>query len=243
MRKNDGILRILLAGPDVLFREGLRDILDSEEDFRVVGEAADLMAVPEAAQRCNPDLFLMDLEWTDSTGRVLQRLSDQSHGVTIIQLTDELHPVRALEALHRGAHAVFPKDSSVKSLIRCIRAVADGGYCVGADVFPTLGLALESVGHIGVQKSMPGFGLTGRELEIIASVVAGRTNREISQIHRISEDTVKHHLSNIFDKVGVYNRLELALFTLHHGLVSKTMLMARGEPRQAVSEQETPAAG
>ena len=238
MRKKDGILHILLVGPNSLFREGLREILDSEEDFRVIGEAADILAVPETARLCNPDILLMDLEWTESTAKLMQRISVQLPDATFIQLADELQPVRALEALHRGVRAVLPKDSSIQSLNRCIRAVADGRYCVGTDVFPNVRLALESVGHIGAQRSGPGFGLTGRELEIIASVVAGRTNKEISQIHGISEDTVKHHLSNIFDKVGVYNRLELALFTLHHGLVSKAMLLARGAPRQALSDRE-----
>ncbi len=242
MKRKDGILHIFIVSTDVIFREGLRELLDAEEDFKVVGEASQLAKCSELAPQTMPDAFLLDLD-PGEVGKWLETAPDQFRDTTVILLVNQPQPRTMVEALDSGIRGIFPKDSPVGVLNKCLRTAAHGGYWIGNEAFPTRRLALNSVGHVVWPDVLPGFRLTRRELEIIASVVSGRTNREISEAHHISEDTVKHHLSNIFDKVGVFNRLELALFVVHHGLIGKAMLMARGESRPREPGQESPAAG
>jgi DNA-binding NarL/FixJ family response regulator len=242
MKRKDAIIRVLIASADVIFREGLRELLDAESDFSVVGEAGDLAACLALAGPGNPDVFVLDLE-LKAVCKELEQPAGGMRGAAIIVLVDEPQPRMVVEALRSGVRAVFPKDSPVAASNKCIRAIAGGGYSVGSVIFPTQALALKSVRHIAIPEILPGFRLTRRELEISASVVSGRTNKEMSRIHCISEDTVKHHLSNIFDKVGVYNRLELALFMVHHGIVGKAMLVARGGSEETYLRRKPPVGG
>jgi len=137
----------------------------------------------------------------------------------VILLTAAAAKGQIVEALQLGARGVVLKDSATQVLFKAIKAVMGGEYWVGrecvSNLVQHLRALMESKHDEGHQKT---FGLTPRELEIVSAVVAGFSNKEIAQYFRISEDTVKHHPSNIFDKVGVSTRLELALFAVNHSL-------------------------
>ena len=127
-----------------------------------------------------------------------------------------------MEALQLGARGVVLKDSATEILLKSIRAVMNGEYWVGRESVSNLVQYLRTL--VTPPSAFPQrnkYRLTPRELEIIAAVVAGFANKEIAQYFKISEDTVKHHLSNIFDKVGVSSRLELALFAVNQSLPFK----------------------
>jgi DNA-binding NarL/FixJ family response regulator len=120
---------------------------------------------------------------------------------------------------------VVLKDSATQLLLKAIQAVMSGEYWVGRDSVSNLVQYLRNLMQsTNEETKQKKFGLTPRELEIVSAVVAGYANKEIAEYFKISEDTVKHHLSNIFDKLGVSTRLELALFAVNQGLPLKTIV-------------------
>ena len=145
--------------------------------------------------------------------------------VRIILLTAAVEKKQVVEALQLGARGVVLKDSATQLLLKSIHAVMAGEYWVGRDSVSNLVQYLRNLMQSTHEETkQKKFGLTPRELEIVAAVVAGYANREIAEYFKISEDTVKHHLSNIFDKLGVSTRLELALFAVNQGLPLKTIV-------------------
>src|SRR5262249_17370641 len=113
------------------------------------------------------------------------------------------------------------KDAPTGALLNSIRTVMDGEFWVGQNKVPDLMQALLQYAPPPAAQPKNQFGLTSRELDVVASIASGHTNREIAKDFSISEQTVKHHLRNIFDKLGISNRLELALFAINHGLISR----------------------
>ncbi len=123
-----------------------------------------------------------------------------------------------VEALQLGVRGIVLKDSATRLLYKCIRSVIAGEYWVGHERVSELVHALRQLTTSATRTTTPVKMLTRRELQIVGGIVQGATNRDIAQKFGMSEQTVKNHLSNIFDKVGVSNRLELALFAVHHQL-------------------------
>ncbi len=217
------LVRILIADDHPIFRDGLRRLLESEKGFEVVGEACDGVEAVEFVNKFKPEILLLDLAMPRRPGlEALRELSRQETPVRVILLTAAAEREQIVEALQSGARGVVLKDCGTEILMKSIRAVLAGEYWVGREpVFNLLqylrGL-MDSSTKLSRQKR---FGLTPRELEIVSAVVAGFANREIAEHFKISEDTVKHHLSNIFDKTGVSTRLELALFAVNQALPFK----------------------
>jgi len=171
--------------------------------------------------KCAPDILLLDLAMPRLPGlEVLRELSASDSPVRTILLTAAIEKEQIIEALQIGARGIVLKEAATELLFKSIRTVMAGQYWVGraevADLVQTLRALLASSGK-PQEKS---FGLTRRELEILSTVVAGYSNKEIARQLSLSEDTVKHHLSHIFDKLGVSNRLELAMFAVNHRLVA-----------------------
>ena len=123
------------------------------------------------------------------------------------------------EALQIGARGVVMKEAATQILLKAIRAVMSGQYWVGRE--PVADLAQYLKAHAAGQQNAKAksYGLTRREIEILSTIVSGLSNKEIAQKFSLSEDTVKHHLTNIFDKLGVSSRLELALFAINNRLI------------------------
>lgn len=221
MDDNRHSVRILIADDHPILRDGLRKLLESSPGFTVVGEAADGAAAVRLVRQLVPDVLLLDLSMPRVSGlEVLRELAGTETPVHTILLTAAIERRQIVEALQLGARGVILKESATELLFRCIRCVMDGQHWVGRESVSSLVATLRALtpgpGEVARQKK---FGLTPRELEVIAVVVAGYTNRDIAQKFSISEQTVKHHLSNIFDKLGVSTRLELALFAVNHRLV------------------------
>lgn len=223
MPKN-GTISILIADDHPIFRHGLRTLLEAEPGFCVVGEAADGLEAVEKTGSLKPDILLLDLAMPRLPGlEALRRLAEQSAQVRIIVLTANIETPQIIEALQLGARGLVLKHAACELLMRCIRTVMAGQYWVAREEVASLVEALRrflpAAAQAGPRRS---FGLTPRETEVVSAIVSGQTNREIAHTLDISEETVKRHLTNIFDKVGVSTRLELALFALDHGLVDKS---------------------
>ena len=220
-------IRILLADDHPIFRDGLRRLLEAEPDLKVVGEACDGAEAVKMARQLKPDIMLLDLAMPRTPG--LEALREMSSGpasnsVRVILLTAAAEKKQIVEALQLGARGVVLKDSATQLLLKSIHTVMSGEYWVGRESVSNLVQYLRNlVQSSGEEAKQKKFGLTPRELEIVSAVVAGYSNKEIAEYFKISEDTVKHHLSNIFDKLGVSTRLELALFAVNQALPIKTI--------------------
>jgi DNA-binding NarL/FixJ family response regulator len=229
MDKQMSPIRIVIADDHPIFRDGLRRLLESESDMKVVGEACDGFEAVKQAAESKPDILLLDQAMPHHTGLdALRDLSVSGGGassVRIILLTAAVEKKQIVEALQLGARGVVMKDSATQLLLKSIHAVMAGEYWVGRESVSNLVLYLRNLMQSTSDEAKKRkFGLTPRELEIVSAVVAGYANREVAEYFKISEDTVKHHLSNIFDKLGVSTRLELALFAVNQGLPLRTIV-------------------
>jgi len=220
-------IRIVIADDHPIFRDGLRRLLEAEPDLKVIGEACDGAEAVKLAHQLKPDILLLDLAMPRHPG--LEALRDMSAGqqanpVRVILLTAAAEKSQIVEALQLGARGVVLKDSATQLLLKSIHTVMTGEYWVGresvSNLVQYLRIQMQSTQEDARQRK---YGLTPRELEIVSAVVAGYSNKEIAEYFKISEDTVKHHLSNIFDKLGVSTRLELALFAVNQSLPFKSI--------------------
>ena len=216
-------VRIVIADDHPIFRDGLRRLLEAESGLRVIGEASNGAEAVKLSRQLKPDILLLDLAMPGHPGfealRELGSNSNSSNALRTVLLTAAIEKNEIVEALQLGARGVVLKDSATQLLLKAIRSVMAGQYWVAreevSNLLPYLQPLIKSSQQSDRQRK---FGVTRREIEIISGVVAGFTNKDIAEHFKISEDTVKHHLSNIFDKLGVSTRLELALFAVNQGL-------------------------
>lgn len=210
-------VRVAIADDHVIFRDGLRRLLESERDFEVVAEAGDGLEAVRLIQEVRPDVLLLDVAMPRMGGvEALESL--QSTDTRIVLLTAGIEPGDLLRAIQLGARGVVLKESATRMLIDGIHRVMEGKYLIGGNVAGDLAQAVREVRVPGATR----YGLTPRELDIVAAIVAGESNKLIGERLGISLQTVKHHLTSIFDKTGVSSRLELALFALRNNLVDGT---------------------
>jgi DNA-binding NarL/FixJ family response regulator len=222
-RKGSNGVRILIADDHAILREGLSKLLDAEPGFRVIGEAADGAEAVKGARQLRPDILLLDLAMPSCSGLEALRELETSQGpVRTILLVETIEKDGLIEALRLGARGIVKKQSTTQLVVKAIRCVMAGEYWLDRECVCDVVQALRELRRRYAEETrQQTFGLTLRELDVIATIAAGYVNKEIAEKFSISKETVKHHLTNIFDKLGVSNRLELALFAVHHHLVKE----------------------
>jgi len=217
-----GLIRILIADDHPIVRDGLKKLLSLEEDFEVVGEAADGCEVLDKVQELDPDVLLLDLRMPNLDGlSALQTLQQTNKRTRVIILTASEDKNEFVQAMKLGCSGIVLKQTAPELIVKSVRKVHGGEIWLDshttAAVMRQFAVPGES-GSSGSGKARERSPLSQREREIVQLVAQGYKNKEMAEKMFISEQTVKNHLHNIFDKLGVSDRLELALYAIHKGL-------------------------
>jgi DNA-binding NarL/FixJ family response regulator len=227
--------RVVLADNHCIFRASLRQLLsvppstikdvyavDVRAGFQVVGEAASGEETVRVVNSVEPDLLLLDFSMPRMSGlEALAELTHHRERMGTMVLTASVDGPQLLSAVQLGVRGLILKDASTELLFEAIMTVLAGRYWLGqALITPfiqTVRPLIESSKTAGGKLT---YGLTPREREVLTLVAAGCPNKEIARQCAVSEETIKHHLTRIFDKVGASNRTELAMFAQKNGLDS-----------------------
>ncbi|MGD8902892.1 MAG: response regulator transcription factor [Anaerolineae bacterium] len=220
-------ITVMLVDDHPVFRQGLRRVLESEDDLDVTAEVADGLEALRVAKELSPDVLLLDINLPGMNGlQVARSLKDAIVDINIIMLTAYHDDQQVFHAIRAGASAYFPKDVSPRRLIEAIRLVHQGSYVVEDRVLekPQVGEWLlaqfeqvegaeaDSLGALLVP-------LSPREMEILQHIAQGKSNKEIAYDLGISRQTVKNHMTSILRKLAVNDRTQAAIYALRRGWI------------------------
>ena len=218
-------IRIVVADDHPIFRDGLCKLLALEEDFEVVGQAQDGQEVLDVLQQYEPDILLLDLKMPGLDGLgTLQRLQASRIRTRVIVLTASDDKNEFVQAMKLGTSGIVLKQTATDLLIKSIRKVHAGEIWLDSHTTAAVIRQFVSAEEVpppsqtAAPRERERSPLSQREREIVALVAQGFKNKEMAEKMFISEQTVKNHLHNIFDKLGVSDRLELALYAIHNNL-------------------------
>ncbi|MBL7202081.1 MAG: response regulator transcription factor [Anaerolineae bacterium] len=214
-------IRVLLADDHHLFREGLANILNSQVDFEVVGEASDGLEALVKARKLVPDLVLMDISMPGCDGlEATQLIKREFPGVTVVVLTVRDEVEKLFEAIRNGAQGYLLKSIRSREMLDLLRGAVRGE----AAITPSLGgRMLEEFRRLSQQRvENPAERitvLTAREQDVLGRVAGGATNKEIAETMHVSVHTIKSHMRKILSKLHANGRHEAALLALREGLI------------------------
>ena len=214
-------IKVLIVDDHALFRTGIHKILESQADIEVVGEAGTGREALAQTRRQMPDVVLMDIKMPDMDGiEATRRLLGEMPHVGVLFCTMHEDDAFVYAGLQAGGRGYILKESDPKTMLRAIRAVANGESLLSPTVAQKVlrqFAALPGEGPPGLNTLCDG--LTDREIEVLTLVGEGHSNKEIARELTISEKTVKNHISNIFSKLHVCDRTQAALYAIRKGLV------------------------
>ncbi len=217
-------IRVVIADDHPIVRDGLKKLLGLEEDIEVVGEACDGRELLEKLDELEPDVVLLDLRMPNLDGlgalQAMQHTNRTKSKVIVLTASEDKNEF--VQAMKLGCSGIVLKQTSADLIVKSIRKVYGGEIWLDSHTTAAVMRQFATVGESSgpsaggrVRERSP---LSAREREIVALVAQGFKNKEMAEKMFISEQTVKNHLHNIFDKLGVSDRLELALYAIHKGL-------------------------
>lgn len=213
-------IRILVADDHTLIRQGLKQILELEDDLSVVAQASDGREAVRLTKECNPDIVLMDINMPVTNGLQAIKEIKQAHlTCKIIVLTIHEDREYLFKTLQMGAEGYVLKDAEPSVLIEAIRCVNSGQSYIQPNMTKELVLEFNRVSVQEKEKRRED-NLTSRELEVLQLIAEGMINKEIAKQLYISEKTVKNHVSNIFKKIDVSDRTQAAIYAFKHEIKS-----------------------
>ncbi len=225
-RNPDQKIKILLVDDHALFRVGMRNILERESDFEVVGEAEDSRSAFDAAVEHTPNIVLMDLSLPPPGGiETTQRVKREVPSAGIIVLAVNEDEDQLFDAIRAGAAAFILKDVGPADLVTIIRRVGNGEYLINDKVFSKPAVAsrvLKEFRQLAVygNDAQPIFApLSPREVEILDNIAQGMTNKQVAYALSISEQTVKNHMSSILRKLAVNDRTQAVVYAMRQGWI------------------------
>lgn len=213
------MITVLVVDDSPLFVAGLSAALENA-GFNVVGKAEDGLTAVTIARKAKPQLIVLDVLMPGMSGlEVVAPIVEASNGGSVVLLTSSESEEDLLTAIKAGARGYVVKDTPFPDLVEQLRAVAEGGAVVsprmGAKLFETVASLLKHREIVAGRKPE----LTGREVEVLGLIAGGMTSRQIGEKLFISENTVKNHVRNILDKLGLHSRSEAVLYAVREDLI------------------------
>src|SRR6202023_4155336 len=220
MTKAKQVIRILVADDHAIFRDGLRKLLEAADEIQIVGEASNGVECIKMLTKLKPDILLLDLRMPDKDGLgVLEEVNFDSLPTPVIVLPAAEDDRDVVRAMRLGARGIVLKQSASDLLVKSIHRVFGGEIWLDNRMTAEVMKAFSKSSQAGARRDKPL--LSDREKEIVQLVAQGYRNKEIGEKLSRSEQTVKNHLHNIFDKLGVSDRLVLALYGTLHRLIDQ----------------------
>jgi len=239
-----GTIRVIVADTQAIFRAGLRKIFALEDDIRVVGQAESLDQTVAAIQKFSADVVILEAALAPNTADSVSDLLRQNANCRLVVVLQEPDQEMTLELFRRGAHAVVSREVEPEMLVECLRKVSQGEPWLESRA---VGWVLQAYRTQGLRPagSRPKVSLTPKESLIVSCVTQGMKNKEIALRVGTTEQVVKNYLRKVYDKLGVADRLELALYCLNHRVVegaaqAKAVQTAQPTNGHAPSAPETP---
>jgi DNA-binding NarL/FixJ family response regulator len=209
-------VRVLIADDQTLFRVGLARLLEEDERVKIVGQAGDGAEAVKLAGSLKPDVVLMDLKMPNLDGiEATRQIVAAYPGVKVLLLTTFEADNHVIQALKAGASGYILKDSKPDSIVSSLLAVMAGERVMASAVANRV---LEMLTGTTTPKEFYD-GLTGREIEILKLLAGGMANKQIAYKLKISEKTVRNHVSNMYEKLNIYDRSQAVLYAVRKGLV------------------------
>ena len=210
------VARVLVVDDQTLFRTGLASLLAEDERVEVVGQAVDGADAVKQAAKLKPDVVLMDIKMPNVDGiEATRQIVEQVPGIRVLILTTFETDSQMIQALKAGASGYVLKDSSAAAIISSVLAVMSGERVMASAVANRV---LDMLTGTATPKEFYD-GLTNREIEILKLLANGMANKQIAYRLKISEKTVRNHVSNMYEKLGIYDRSQAVLYAVRKGLV------------------------
>ncbi|MBP5286763.1 MAG: response regulator transcription factor [Elusimicrobiales bacterium] len=215
---SEKMITILIADDQTLFRECIKDLLENEKDFKVVGEAGNGPEAVALAKKLKPDVILMDIKLPQMDGiaatRAVRRESPETNVLILSSYEDDAHVTEAIQA---GANGYLSKMLPVAELVHALRTFNQEGVMIPQPIMNKLLQHLRT--NIPGQVSPPD-SLTATEMKVMSLLGKGKTNKDIAEEMGCSVKTIKNHLNSVFTKLGVNNRTEAVVKAIEMNLIS-----------------------
>jgi DNA-binding NarL/FixJ family response regulator len=226
-----GTIRVIVADTQAIFRVGLRKIFALEDDIRVVGQAESLDQTIAAIQKFSADIVIFEAALSPNPADAVSDLLRQNTSCRLVVVLQEPDQEMTLDLFRRGAHGIVSREIEPEILVECLRKVAQGESWLESSA---VAWVLEAYRTQGVRPagSRPKVSLTPKESLIVSCVTQGMKNKEIALRVGTTEQVVKNYLRKVYDKLGVADRLELALYCLSHRVVEG---VGQAKPAQPAS--------
>src|ERR1700735_1545236 len=228
-------IRVILADSQAIYRVGMKKIFAIEDDIRVVAQVESLPHLYAALQRFPTDVVLMEWQLMSGTIDAVPELVRQAPDAKLIVQVIETDESNTVELYRRGVRGVVPRSISPDLLVKCVRKIADAETWIDNQ---SISWVIEAYRAQATTLTDPKVQpkLSKKELAIISCITRGMRNKEIAYQIGTTEQVIKNYLTKVYDKLGVSDRLELALYCLHHELLKKYLQ----EPAGAVFAQSEP---
>jgi len=235
MENREQFIRVIVADSQAIFRAGLRKIFAVEDDIRVVGQAETLQQAVAAAKKFSAEIVIFEAALAERPADAVQDILKQAAGLRVVVVTEMPDQELTLELLRRGAHAVVSREVDSELFVECLRKVATGEAWVEPHAMKWVLDAYRTQGT-RPQTSRTKVQLTPKEALIVSCVTQGMKNKEIAQRVGTTEQVVKNYLRKVYDKLGVADRLELALYCLNSRVLQDAKQAAPAEPQSAAPQ-------
>jgi DNA-binding NarL/FixJ family response regulator len=235
MENREQFIRVIVADSQAIFRAGLRKIFAVEDDIRVVGQAETLQQAVAAAKKFSAEIVIFEAALAERPADAVQDILKQASGLRVVAVTETPDQELTLELLRRGAHAVVSREVDSELFVECLRKVAAGDAWVEPHAMKWVLDAYRTQGT-RPQTSRTKVQLTPKEALIVSCVTQGMKNKEIAQRVGTTEQVVKNYLRKVYDKLGVADRLELALYCLNSRVLQDAKQAAPAEPQSAAPQ-------